>query len=48
LIDTIKKAGVEVNAKKTMCMLMPHHQTAGKKHYIKIANRPAENVEQFK
>jgi hypothetical protein len=46
-VDTIKKkrnfvaskeVGLEVNAERTKCMLLSHHQNAGQNHDIKIAN----------
>jgi hypothetical protein len=48
LIDASKEVGLEVNAEKTKCMLLSHHQNAGQSHNIKMANRSFENVAQFK
>jgi hypothetical protein len=48
LINASKEFGQEVNAEKTKCMLMAHHQSAGQNHDIKIGNRSFENVKQFK
>jgi hypothetical protein len=39
VIDASKEVGVEVNAKNTKYMLMPHHQKVGQNHNIKIGNR---------
>jgi hypothetical protein len=48
LIDASKEVGLEVNARKTKYMLLCYLQNAGQNHDIKIANRPFENVAQFK
>jgi hypothetical protein len=48
VIDAIKAVGLEVNAVKTKCMLLPGHQNAGKNHYIKIGSRSFETAAQFK
>jgi hypothetical protein len=50
LIGVSKEAGLEVNAKKTVYMLLFRHYTcnAEQNHDIKIANRYFENVAQFK
>jgi hypothetical protein len=48
LIDCSKEVGLEVNIEKTKYMLQSRHQNAGQNHDIKIANRPLENMEQFK
>jgi hypothetical protein len=47
LIDAGKEVGLEVNAEKTMYMLLCHHQNAGQNHNIEMANRAFENVTQF-
>jgi hypothetical protein len=47
-IDARKEVGLEVNAEKTKCMLLPRRQSAGQNHDIKIANRSSENVAQLK
>jgi hypothetical protein len=48
LLDASKVVGQEVNAEETKYKLWSQHQTAGQIYDIKIANRPFENVEQFK
>jgi hypothetical protein len=50
LIDADGETDLEVYAEKTKCIfvLVPHHQNAGQRHDIKIANRSSENMEQFK
>jgi ABC-type siderophore export system fused ATPase/permease subunit len=50
LIDASKEVGLEVNAEKTKCMLMSHHQTGGQNHDMKvlIGIRSLENVVRFK
>jgi hypothetical protein len=48
LIEGSKEFGQEVNAKKTMYMLLSSHQNAGQNHYIKIANICFENLTYFK
>jgi hypothetical protein len=40
--------GLETNVEKTKYMLLSRHQNAGQNRGIKIANRPFENVSQFK
>jgi hypothetical protein len=42
-VDISKKVGLEVNTAETKCMLMSHHQNAGKNHNIKLINRAFEN-----
>jgi hypothetical protein len=39
LIDASKEVGLEVNAEKTMYMLMSCHQDAGLNHNVKAVNR---------
>jgi hypothetical protein len=39
LIAASREVDVEVNTQKTKHMLMSHHENAGQKHNIKIANR---------
>jgi hypothetical protein len=39
IIWDVSAAGLEVNAKKTKYMLLPHHQNAGKNNDVKIANK---------
>jgi hypothetical protein len=48
LIDASKDVGLEVNAEKTMYMLLSRHQNAGQNHNIKIGDRSFENGAQFK
>jgi competence transcription factor ComK len=48
LIDASKKAGLEVNAKKTKYIFPSLHQNAGQNQDINIANRSFENVAQFR
>jgi hypothetical protein len=38
LTDASKEVGLEANAEKTKCMLLSHHQNAGKNHGIKITD----------
>jgi hypothetical protein len=47
LTDTSKEVGLEVNTEETKYMLLSHHQNAGQKHDIKIANRSFGNEAQF-
>jgi hypothetical protein len=44
LLDASKETGLEVNPKKTKYMLVSPSQKIGKKHSIKIANRPSEKM----
>jgi hypothetical protein len=39
LLDASKQVGLQENTKKTKYMFMSHHQTTGKNHYIKVANK---------
>jgi hypothetical protein len=48
LLDASKEVGLEVNPKKTECMLMLHSQKTGQKHSIKIVNRSFEDVAKFR
>jgi hypothetical protein len=48
LIDASKEVGLVINVKKTKYMLLSRHQNVGEKWDIKMANRPFENVSQFK
>jgi hypothetical protein len=48
LIGGSKEGGVEVNAEKTMYMLLSHHQNAGQNNDLKTGNRCFENMVQFK
>jgi hypothetical protein len=44
LLDASKEVGLEVNPKKTKCILVSHCNKAAQKHSIKIANRSFEGV----
>jgi hypothetical protein len=46
--DTTKEVGLEINAEKTMYMLMSSYQNAGLNHNINTANRSSENVAKLK
>jgi sorting nexin-29 len=48
LIDASKQVGLEINIEKTKYMSLSGHQNVGQNQHIKIANRPFENVSQFK
>jgi 23S rRNA U2552 (ribose-2'-O)-methylase RlmE/FtsJ len=48
LTDASTEVCLEVNAEKTMYMLLSHYQNAGQNHDIKTANRSFENVAKFK
>jgi hypothetical protein len=48
LIDVSKQVGLEIDAQKTMYILLSRQQNAGQNRNIKIANRSFENVSQFK
>jgi hypothetical protein len=48
LICASKEVGLEVNAEKTVYMLLSCHQNAGQNHNIKIGDISFENVAQFK
>jgi hypothetical protein len=48
LLNTGKEIGLEVNADKTKCMFISHHQTTGHNHNIKVGNYSFENVAEFK
>ena len=43
-----KEIGLEVNADKTKCMVMPRERTTGRSHNMKIDNKCFESVEKFK
>jgi hypothetical protein len=47
LIDASKEVGLEVNIKKTKCMLLSHHQNAGQNWDIKIGSSLFESVAQI-
>jgi hypothetical protein len=40
--------GLEINAKKTKCMIMSHHLNSGQNQNIRSANELFENVAKFK
>jgi len=44
-IVTTKEIGLEVNAKKTKCMVMSQDQHAGQEHNVQIGNKSIERVE---
>jgi len=48
LLDTVNKVGLEINAEKTECMFISHHQNAGQNHSIKIVTTFFKNVVKFK
>jgi hypothetical protein len=48
LVVASKEIGLEVNAEKTMYMVMSRNQNAEQNHNIKIENKSFERVEQFK
>jgi hypothetical protein len=48
LIAASKEVGLEINVERTKYMLVSRHQNIGQNRDIKIANRPFENVSQFR
>jgi hypothetical protein len=48
LRDAVKEVGVEVNAEKTLYMLLSHHQNAELNRNVKIVNKFFENGAEFK
>jgi hypothetical protein len=46
--DASKEIGLEVNSEKAKYMFMSHHQTAGQRNYIRVANKSFEKVAKFK
>jgi hypothetical protein len=48
VLDASKEAGLEVNQKNTIYMLMSHYQKAGQKHSIKIAHTSFEEAARFR
>jgi hypothetical protein len=48
LTDVSKEIGLEMNAKKTKCVLLSHHQKEGQNHNIKIADRCFKNATKIK
>jgi hypothetical protein len=48
LLSPSKEIGLEVNAEKTMYMVMSRDQNAGQNGYMQIGNKSFETVEQFK
>jgi hypothetical protein len=48
LLDASREIGLEVNSKRTKCMFMSHHQTAGQSTCVRVANKSFESVAKFK
>jgi hypothetical protein len=48
LVVATKKVGLEVNADKTKYMVMSRERNAGRDDCVRIDNRSAERVEEFK
>ena len=48
LVVATKENGLEVNADKTMYMVMSRDRNAGRGHSVKIDNSSIERVEEFK
>jgi sorting nexin-29 len=48
LLVTGKETGLEVNADKTVYMVMPRYQNTGRNHNIKVDKRSLEMVEEFR
>jgi hypothetical protein len=48
LIDDSNEVGLEINVDKTKYMLLSRHQNVDQNWDLKIANRPFENMSQFK
>jgi hypothetical protein len=48
LLEASRDAGLEINAQKTKCMIMPRHQNSGQNQNIRTANESFENVAKFK
>jgi hypothetical protein len=48
LIKASQEVHLKVTTKKSIYMLLSHHQNSGQKHGIKIGKRWFENVAQFK
>jgi hypothetical protein len=48
LLEASRDIGLEINAEKTMFMIMPHHPNSGHNQKIRIANESFENVAKFK
>jgi hypothetical protein len=48
IVIASKERGLEVNAEKTMYMVMSRDQNAGQNGYIQIGNKSFDTVEQFK
>jgi hypothetical protein len=39
------EVGLEVNSEKIMCMSISRHQTTGRNHYIYVAKKSIQNME---
>jgi hypothetical protein len=48
MLDASREVVLEVMGDRTKCMLMSRQQNAGQRHNIKIANKPFENMSNFK
>jgi hypothetical protein len=48
LLDNRKEVGLEVNAKKSMYMVMSHRDTIAQNHYMQVSNKSFENEAKFK
>jgi hypothetical protein len=48
LLEASRDIGLEINAKKTKCMIMSPHRNSGQNRNISIANESFENVAKFK
>jgi hypothetical protein len=48
LLEASRDVGLEINAEKTKCMIMSHHQNSGENQNVRIANKSFENVAEFK
>jgi hypothetical protein len=48
LSDVSKEVGLEINVEKTKYILLSRHKNVSQNRDIKTANRPFENVSQFK
>jgi hypothetical protein len=48
LLEACRDVGLEINAEKTMYMIMSLHLNSGQNRNIRIANECFENVAQFK
>jgi hypothetical protein len=48
LLEPSRDVGLEINAKKTKCMIMSRHPNSGQNQNIRITNESFENVATFK